>query len=65
MNDIHGRLIDLIEAVPEDQFQGGTRFRHRLRLDTYTHYPKHSRAIQKWREREILGDIRSDKEREL
>ena len=58
MNDIHGRLIDFIEAVPEDQFRGETRFRHRLRLDTYSHYPKHSRAIRKWREREIPGDIR-------
>ena len=58
MNDIHGRLIDFIEAVPEDQFRGETRFRHRLRLDTYSHYPKHSRAIRQWREREIPGDIR-------
>jgi Protein of unknown function (DUF1706) len=52
MNDIHGRLIEFIEAVPEDQFRGETRFRHRLRLDTYSHYRKHSRAIRKWRERD-------------
>src|SRR3984893_12472205 len=26
MNDIRGRLIDFIEAVPEDQFRGETRF---------------------------------------
>ena len=52
MTDIHGRLIDFIEAVPEDQFRGETRFRHRLRLDTYSHYSKHARAIRKWRERD-------------
>ena len=48
MTDIHGGLIDFIKAVPEDQFQGETRFRHRLRLDTYSHYSRHARAIRKW-----------------
>ena len=49
--DVHRRLIDLIEGVPEDQLGGDTRFRHRLRLDTYGHYPQHASAIEKWRER--------------
>jgi hypothetical protein len=49
--DVHRRLIELVEGVPEDQLGGDTRFRHRLRLDTYGHYPKHAEAIQKWRER--------------
>ena len=31
-----------------------TRFRRRLRLDTYSHYPKHARAIREWRERSAL-----------
>ncbi len=45
----HQRLIDFLESVPEDQFARETRFRHRLRLDTYSHYPKHAEAIRKWR----------------
>lgn len=52
MRDIHQQLIDYIESVPEQQFHGETRFRHRLRLDTYSHYPKHARAIRKWREKQ-------------
>ena len=50
LNDTHHRLIDFIERAPEDQFRSETRFRHRLRLDTYSHYPKHAEAIRKWRE---------------
>lgn len=51
--DVHRRLIALIEAVPDDQLGGGTRFRHRLRLDTYGHYPHHARAIEQWRKRRL------------
>lgn len=47
--DVHQRLIQLIESVPEDQLGSEARFRHRLRLDTYGHYPKHGNAIRKWR----------------
>jgi hypothetical protein len=53
--DIHRRLIELVEAVPEDQLGGDTRFRRRLRLDTYGHYPQHADAIRKWRERRLSG----------
>jgi hypothetical protein len=48
--DTHGRLIEFIQSAPEDHFVRETRFRRRLRLDTYSHYPKHTEAIQKWRE---------------
>ena len=51
--DVHHSLIELIEGVPEDQLGGDTRFRHRLRLDTYGHYPKHGNAIKKWREQRL------------
>lgn len=51
-DDIHRRLIDLIESVPEDYFVGETRFRRRLRLDTYGHYRKHAGAIRKWRQQQ-------------
>ena len=47
----HGRLIDFIQSAPEQQLIGETRFRHRLRLDTYSHYPLHAEAIRQWRER--------------
>jgi len=49
-DDIHRRLIDFIQSAPEDQFIRETRFRRRLRLDTYSHYPIHAEEIRKWRE---------------
>jgi hypothetical protein len=53
-NDTHQRLIDFIQSVPEDQFTRETRFRRRLRLDTYGHYAIHTNAIQEWRQRRSL-----------
>ena len=53
-NDTHQRLIDFIQSVPEDQFTRETRFRRRLRLDTYSHYPIHTNAIREWRQRRSL-----------
>jgi hypothetical protein len=50
-DDIHRQLIALAQSVPEDQITGESRFRRRLRLDTYGHYPKHERAIRTWRAR--------------
>ena len=49
-DDVHGRLIAFVRSAPEDQVTGETRFRRRLRLDAYGHYPKHARAIRAWRE---------------
>jgi hypothetical protein len=49
-DDTHRRLIDLIESAPEDPLIHESRFRRRLRLDTYGHYPKHAKAIRSWRE---------------
>ncbi len=54
-DDMHRRLIDFIQSAPEDQFIRETRFRHRLRLDTYSHYPKHAEAIREWREQRSAG----------
>jgi hypothetical protein len=45
----HGRLVALIERAPDDLITTETRWRHRLRLDTYGHYPKHAAAIRRWR----------------
>jgi len=50
LDDTHHRLVGLIQSVPEDQFTRETRFRRRLRLDTYSHYPQHAEAIRRWRE---------------
>ena len=51
-DETHCRLIDFIQSVPEDQIAQETRFRRCLRLDTYSHYPKHAEAIRKWREQQ-------------
>lgn len=45
----HERLIAFLETVPEEQFATETRFRRRLRLDTWGHYPLHAQAIREWR----------------
>lgn len=54
-DDTHRRLIDFIQSVPEAQFIRETRFRRRLRLDTYSHYQKHAEVIRQWRERRPAG----------
>ena len=48
--EIHARLLNLIQKIPEEQLGGGTKIRRRLRLDTYAHYRKHAAAIRKWRQ---------------
>lgn len=50
MDETHRQLIAYIDNTPEEQFVRETRFRRRLRLDTYSHYPIHAQAIQEWRE---------------
>lgn len=54
LNETHQRLLDFVEHAPEEQIAHETRFRRRLRLDTYSHYPEHARAIQAWRHRNSL-----------
>lgn len=46
----HRRLVAYVQSAPEEHFTRETRFRRRLRLDTYSHYPKHAKAIRAWRE---------------
>ena len=53
LEETHLRFLDYLHIVPEEHFKRETRFRHRLRLDTYSHYPLHARAIQEWRERPL------------
>ena len=47
--DTHRRLIAYLQTAPEEQLATETRFRRRIRLDTYSHYPIHTQAIQAWR----------------
>ena len=49
--DVHAQLMDYVRAAAEDLFTRETRFRRRLRFDTYGHYPVHASAIRAWRER--------------
>jgi hypothetical protein len=48
---VHDRLVDFVRRTPAAECRGDTKFRKRLRLDTYGHYPKHAAAIRRWRER--------------
>lgn len=50
LDDTHQRLLAYLQSAPDEQLARETRFRHRLRLDTYSHYPLHARAIREWRE---------------
>ena len=52
LSQTHYRLVAFITGVPDEQFRSETRFLRRLRLDTYGHYPKHSRAIWAWRQKQ-------------
>jgi hypothetical protein len=47
---VHRRLIRLIEDTPEALLDARSRFRRRLRLDTFGHYPGHAAAIRRWRQ---------------
>ena len=50
LEETHRRLLRFLDTVPEDRMGAETRFRRRLRLDTYSHYPKHAEVIRQWRE---------------
>jgi hypothetical protein len=47
--DTHRRLIAYLQTAPEELLATETRFRRRIRLDTYSHYPIHTQAILEWR----------------
>jgi hypothetical protein len=48
-DEVHERLVHYVRDAPEELFASDTRFRRRLRLDTYGHYPVHAKAIRAWR----------------
>jgi hypothetical protein len=51
----HSQVVAFVESTPDDKIRNDTRFRRRLRLDTYGHYPKHTEAIQNWRVQRSVG----------
>ena len=53
--DVHGRLVTYVKLAPAELYAKETRFRRRLRLDTYGHYPVHAKAIRAWRRRTGSG----------
>jgi hypothetical protein len=46
----HQRLLDYLATVPAESFASETRFRRRLRIETYSHYTLHANMIRAWRE---------------
>ncbi len=49
MDETHVRLVDYVRAAPDELIATETRFRRRIRLDSYSHYPVHTEAILAWR----------------
>lgn len=49
LDQTHKRLLAYLRSVPEEQFEGRSRFRRRLSADTYNHYPEHTETILKLR----------------
>ena len=52
--DTHRRLLEFLSGVNERHFATETRFRKRLRLDTYGHYREHTEHIAAWRGKGVL-----------
>ncbi len=49
--ETHQRLLAYLRSVPPEALKGNAKVTHRLRLDTYGHYPIHAADIRRWRER--------------
>jgi hypothetical protein len=49
--EVHAHLTAYVRQAPPEMVTRETRFRRRLRLDTYGHYPIHAKAIREWRAR--------------
>jgi hypothetical protein len=52
--ETHARLVDYIVSLPPERILAEPRFRRRLKLDTFGHYPIHTADILAWRERQGL-----------
>jgi hypothetical protein len=45
----HERLLAYLLSLDPVEWAANTRFRHRLKLDTWSHYPIHAADIRRWR----------------
>ncbi|MFC1915577.1 DinB family protein [Chloroflexota bacterium] len=45
----HQHLMTFLASCPKDNYATESRFRRRLRLDTYHHYREHAAQITTWR----------------
>ena len=54
LEETHRRLVDFVRSTPEDLLSRESRFRRRLRLDAYGHYPLHAEAIRQWRQQILM-----------
>jgi hypothetical protein len=61
-DDVHARLVDYVRAAPEELFATETRFRRRLKWDTYHHYPIHAKAIRAWRDHRLNASTTRSRE---
>ena len=50
-DETHQRLLDYVEKTETEKGSTQTRFRRRLGFDSHRHYPEHTEAILKWREK--------------
>lgn len=53
--ETHERLISYLQSISPDLLDSKSRFRRRLRLDTYGHYPIHTEHIRAWRSQTMTG----------
>ena len=51
LEETHARIMAYVGAAPEELLTTETRFRRRIRLDTYGHYIGHAKMIGEWRAR--------------
>ncbi|MRR29731.1 ClbS/DfsB family four-helix bundle protein [bacterium] len=51
VHETHAKVIAYLQSVPEEHFKSGSKFRRRILLDTYGHYPYHAKSIRDWREK--------------
>jgi hypothetical protein len=61
-DEIHRQVVDTVVRTPAAQLACESRYRRRLRLDTYGHYPKHTEAIRRWRaQRQAVTGVRTSR----
>lgn len=47
---VHRELLQFVSEIPAAELGSNSRVRRRIRLDTYGHYPIHTKQIIAWRE---------------